>query len=156
MADVAGQDDILGRVGYLQKPMDLDELLAAVERFTASPRPEVLVVENDPAVQKLLDATLRHSGFDVLLAENRSRAVELYRDHRQSTQVVLLDVYADSQGWLETLLALRTLNPGVPCCFISGRIEGEAPVFPMPFQSRDDLINTLWRVARRPERKCLR
>jgi CheY-like chemotaxis protein len=38
LAAAAGQADLLGDVDYLQKPVDPDELLAAVERFAASPR----------------------------------------------------------------------------------------------------------------------
>ncbi len=58
--DAERADALGGVVGYLQKPIDPAEVVAAVERFMVSRRPEVLVVEDNPDVRRMLDMALRH------------------------------------------------------------------------------------------------
>jgi DNA-binding response OmpR family regulator len=41
--------------------------------------PKVLVIDDDPKVRTLLDILLRAEGYDVLLANNGWKGLELYR-----------------------------------------------------------------------------
>src|SRR4051812_20455497 len=93
VGDAVGKADALGDVGYLQKPVEVDQLLAVVERFSAGRRPEILVADDEAGVRKMLDVALRHYGFRVRLAAGSEEAVALYRRHRDTLSLVLLDVY---------------------------------------------------------------
>ena len=71
--------DLLGEVGYFQKPVDPDVLVSAIKRLTLGFTPEILVVEEDPGVRKMLDVALRYHGFGVKLAASGQEAIAFYR-----------------------------------------------------------------------------
>src|SRR5437868_2708842 len=63
---------------------------------------------------------MRSHGFAVWLAADGPEAVELYRRHRDTIDVVLLDVQMPGLDGPATLTALREFDPGVLCCFMTG------------------------------------
>jgi CheY-like chemotaxis protein len=65
-------------------------------------------------------AGLGEEGFAVWLAGDGEEALELYRRHSQEIDLVLLEVRLPGLDGPQTLAALRQLNPGVRCCFLSG------------------------------------
>lgn len=81
-------------------------------------KPTILVVDDEPAVCRLLAVTLSQRGFTVLTAEGGVQAVEAYR--RCQANVVLMDVQMASMDGPATLRDLQSINPGVRCCFMSG------------------------------------
>ena len=87
-------------------------------------RPGVLVVDDDDLVREPLGSSLRRSGFAVWLAGSGEEAVAVYREHTHEIGVALLDVRMPGMDGPATLAALRSLNPRVRCCFVSGYIEG--------------------------------
>jgi CheY-like chemotaxis protein len=99
---------------------------------------------------------LERSGFDVWSASNGREAIRLYRTHRDSIAVVLLDVRMPGLDGPATLDALRELNPDVLACFMSGdpgayepeglRQRGAAHVFAKPFHL-DELAKALRLLA---------
>ena len=118
---------------------------------------EVLVVEDEPAVLRMLDFALRCHGFLVRAASGGGAAVGLYERHRGTVDVVLLDVRMPGMDGPRTLAALRRIDPGVRCVFMSGntgeyRAEqllalGAARVLPKPFSSIDEVVRVLREVA---------
>jgi CheY-like chemotaxis protein len=115
-------------------------------------RPGVLVVDDDHFVRHLVQLGLERDGFEVWLAAGGREAIRLYRQHRESSGVVLLDVRMPGLDGLQTLEALRELNPEVRACFMSGdmgdygseglRQRGAARLIPKPFLL-GDLANVL-------------
>src|SRR4051812_47882478 len=79
VSDAGVQD--LGEVGYLRKPVEYGDLSAVLRRVLSPRSSEVLVVDDEPGVRKLLDVALRHRGFFVRLASGGPEAVEVYRRH---------------------------------------------------------------------------
>jgi CheY-like chemotaxis protein len=120
---------------------------------------EVLVVEDDSAVLGFLDFALKSHGFAVRLAAGGEEATRLYRRHRGTVDVVLLDVRMPGMDGPHTLAALRAIAPSVRCVFMSGHTGeysaeqllalGAARVLPKPFSSVDDLVRALREAARR-------
>ena len=118
-------------------------------------KPGVLVVDDEYLVRIMVQLGLERNGFGVWLASGGREAIELYRKHRDSIAVVLLDVRMPGLDGPQTLDALRELNPGVRACFMSGdtgahepeglRQRGAACVIAKPFQL-EDLANVLRRV----------
>ena len=82
-------------------------------------RPAVLVVDDEGAVRKVLEIALRLSGLEVRLAASGEEAVDLYR-RDGGIAAVLLDVQLPGLDGPQTLAALREIDPGVVCCFMSG------------------------------------
>ena len=127
----------------------------------ADTAPEVLVVEDESAVGEMLELALRRFGFRVRLAGSGRQALEVYRRHADTIDVVLLDVQMPELDGPGTLAVLRGINPSVPVVFMSGDTgryseedllaRGAARVLQKPFRL-DQLGQALWQLARRHPR----
>ena len=143
----------------LVSPPATDGPAAAGEATVRQPgdKPGVLVVDDEHLVRALVQVGLERYGFDVWLASGGREAVHLYREHRDSIAVVLLDVRMPGLDGPQTLEALRELNPEVRACFMSadtGDYEpeellqrGAVRVIAKPFHL-DQLANTLRNVVK--------
>jgi CheY-like chemotaxis protein len=119
-------------------------------------KPGVLVVDDEHPVRAVVQLGLERNGFEVWLATNGREAVHLYRKHREHIAVVLLDVRMPGLDGPATLDVLRSLNPGVLVCFMSGdtgdyeqeqlRQRGAVHVIVKPFHL-DQLAKVLRRLA---------
>jgi DNA-binding NtrC family response regulator len=78
----------------------------------------ILVVDNDTGVCQMLKVTLQDLNFSVSTAESGNEALEIYRS--QVIDFVLLDVGMPHMDGKQTLEALKSIDPGVICCFMSG------------------------------------
>ena len=124
---------------------------------TAScPRKTILVVEDDHAVRNMLETALRHYGFRVRPAGGGDEAVAVYERHRDTIDLVLLDVQMPRVDGPHTLARLQSMNPDVPCVFMSGHTGeytaeqllalGAAAVLAKPFPDLGQLIDLLREV----------
>jgi CheY-like chemotaxis protein len=128
-------------------------------------KPGVLVVDDKRFVRIVLQMALERNGFEAWLAANGREAIRLYRMHRESIAVVLLDVRMPGLDGPATLDALRDLNPDVQVCFMSSdtgvydpealRKHGAARVIAKPFRL-DDLANALLSLIRGEPTDALR
>jgi CheY-like chemotaxis protein len=135
----------------------LPQPLACPGAEAGSGPPEALVVDDDPEVLGLLRLFLQGSGFVVRTASGGAEAVELYRRHRATVAVVLLDVRMPGLSGPQTLAALRRIDPGVRCFFMTGYAGpsseadllalGAARVFAKPFDDLPALARGLWEAA---------
>ena len=120
-------------------------------------RPEVLVVDDEPAVLGMLGFALPQHGLAVRQAGGGEGAVEIYRRHRDSIGVVLLDVRMPEFDGPRALAALREIDPRVRVVFMTGhagaysagdlRALGADGVVEKPFRDMADLAGTLREVA---------
>ena len=116
----------------------------------------VLVVDDETAVLRLLEAGLQQEGFRVWLASHGHQAVALYQRHREEIAVVLLDVVMPGLDGPHTLAAIRKLSANVRCCFMTGNPSpyteeslmeiGAVRVFRKPF-AFTEVIDTLNQLA---------
>jgi len=90
-------------------------------------KPGVLVVDEDHLVRIMVQLGLERNGFDVWLARNGRDAIDLYRRHTEEITVVLLDVRMPGLNGVQTLKALRELNPELPACFMIGDTDPYKP-----------------------------
>jgi CheY-like chemotaxis protein len=114
--------------------------------------PGVLVVDDEQAVRIVTQLGLERTGFDVWAASGGREAIRLYHKHRHDIDFVLLDVCMPGMDGVQTLDALRALNPQVLACFMSGnmgtyepevlRQRGAAYVLAKPFHI-DKLVGLL-------------
>ena len=142
----------------LVSPPATDGPAAAGEATVRQPgdKPGVLVVDDEHPVRAVVQLGLERNGFEVWLATNGREAVHLYRKHREHIAVVLLDVRMPGLDGPATLDVLRSLNPGVLVCFMSGdtgdyeqeqlRQRGAVHVIVKPFHL-DQLAKVLRRLA---------
>jgi CheY-like chemotaxis protein len=83
--------------------------------------PQILVVDDEPGVLRLLEVALPAWGFAVWPASSGEAALELYRRYRQTIDAVLLDVQLGSgMDGPQTWSALRAMNTSLKGAFMSG------------------------------------
>jgi len=80
----------------------------------------ILAVDDDPGVLGLIGATLRGAGYDVLLAENGWKALEIYQSNGRPLHLLLTDVIMPDLTGPVLAQRLRALQPDLRVLFISG------------------------------------
>ena len=116
----------------------------------------IMVVDDDGAVRRVLNAGLKRQGFDVWLASDGQAALEIYWQHGTRIDVVLLAVGMPGLDGPQTAVALRQQEPRLRFCFMTGdrgdytderlRELGAAAVIHKPFYLAD-AIPLLWELA---------
>jgi CheY-like chemotaxis protein len=114
-------------------------------------------VDDEAAVLRTLARALPPGGLGVRVAGGGREAVEVYREHWRSIDLVLLDVLMPDMDGLATLAALRQINPAVRCCFMSGQTTrcpvhkllalGAVDILLKPFGDLGELRRTLRELA---------
>jgi PAS domain S-box-containing protein len=93
----------------------------------------ILVAEDEELVRAQVDRILRRAGYSVLQANNGTRAVELFREHQERIDLVILDVVMpELDGW-RAYLQMEELMPSVKVLFTTGYA---ANVLPRDFAAR--------------------
>jgi two-component system cell cycle sensor histidine kinase/response regulator CckA len=80
----------------------------------------VLVVDDELPVRVVASRMLELAGFQVVLAENGARAVELLEERGEAIQAVLLDAVMPVMSGHATFGELRRRRPDLPVLFFSG------------------------------------
>jgi DNA-binding NtrC family response regulator len=78
----------------------------------------ILLVDDDAQVRKMLKITLERAGYEVVEAEDGVEAVNLY--DAETIGLVITDIVMPEKEGIETIMDLKTLNPGVRIIAISG------------------------------------
>jgi CheY-like chemotaxis protein len=86
----------------------------------------VLLVEDEAMLRNMAETMLGLLGYDVIAAADGVDAVEVFREHRDEVQCVILDLTMPRMDGWETLAALRKLAPDIPVILTSGYNESQA------------------------------
>lgn len=78
----------------------------------------VLIVDDEPGILATLSGVLGDEGYPTLCTASGEEALTLYRERRPS--VVFLDIWLPDRDGLETLQALRELDPAAAIVMMSG------------------------------------
>src|SRR6266436_4446516 len=98
----------------------LAKSVSAPTSATSASSPGILIADDESAILDFLRRGLGLYGFTVWTAKNGKEAIEIYKANRQDIAAVLLDVLMPDQDGPSTLGILRTIDPDVRCCFMSG------------------------------------
>jgi CheY-like chemotaxis protein len=93
-----------------------EEAPLAAERGTGT----VLVVDDEPLMLAFTAEAVRELGYRVVTAEDGTRAREIFSARSHAIDIVLLDMIMPGSGWVETLQALRAINPQAKIILTSG------------------------------------
>jgi two-component system response regulator PilR (NtrC family) len=83
----------------------------AGERDATSPRPRLLIVDDEPSMREMLGIVLRRDGYDVLIAGNGTQAIEHLRNQR--VDLLLSDIRMPDVSGVEVLRAAKAANPDI-------------------------------------------
>ena len=94
----------LGASDYLSKPVDKDNLLKSIEKFVGQANGQlILVVEDDPDLQYLLQENLSKAGYEAKVANDGLEALEVLRNLVQPPSLILLDLNMPRMNGFEFL-----------------------------------------------------
>ncbi|MBE2213760.1 MAG: response regulator [Opitutaceae bacterium] len=86
----------------------------------ASRAPQLLLVDDEVQVRELARRALEQSGFKVLTAGNGREAVELFTQHLQGVDAVVMDLLMPVMNGAAATAAIKRLRPDVPIVGASG------------------------------------
>lgn len=131
----SGLIDVETRVGqgttfslYFPVPPQTIETLSGEKERVESPNGHgevILAIEDEEPLRDILKAILEESGYKVLLAPDGIRGLQIYRDHLNEINLVLLDMGLPEMSGAEVLAGLLLLNPHVKVISASGYLEPE-------------------------------
>ena len=78
----------------------------------------ILIVDDEPGILTTLAQILEDEGFRTLATTSGDEALKLYREHRPDA--VFLDIWLPDRDGLETLQALREIDPHAAVIMMSG------------------------------------
>jgi len=87
--------------------------------------PRILVVDDEPSVQLLLEQVLTEVGYYVTVAANGRLALAQVRS--REFDVVLIDLSLPDQDGIEVMRQIRSESPHTPILAVSGYMVGDMP-----------------------------
>jgi two-component system, cell cycle sensor histidine kinase and response regulator CckA len=107
----------------------------------------ILVVEDEPGVRSLIQASLESKGFVVLVASNPDEAEAMARQHPGAIHLLLTDVIMPGRNGKVLAEAIGRLRPNLLVLYMSGYtadaighqgiLDSSVAFLPKPFTSRD-------------------
>ncbi len=85
---------------------------------------KILVIDDEPGIRDLLDTLLSRKGYDVVLAENGRKGLELFR--REHPDVIVLDLKMPGMDGFTVLQQINSLDPRTPVIILTGAGTPEA------------------------------
>ena len=79
---------------------------------------KILVIDDEPNVRTLLEMRLRHQGYEVLIAENGRKGLQLYR--QQHPDVIVLDLRMPEIDGVTVLKEIRGVDLKQPVIILTG------------------------------------
>ncbi len=86
----------------------------------------VLVIDDEEDVRDVVEAVLSSRGMTVLVAEDGRRGIEVFREHADEVDAVLLDINMPGMNGEAVFHQLRTIKPDVRVILSTGYSEQEA------------------------------
>jgi PAS domain S-box-containing protein len=87
----------------------------------------VLLVDDEEVMLNVGKAMLEKLGYNVFIAENGKKAIEIYEKHQSEIQLVIIDMIMPEKSGGETYDVLRKVNPNVKALLSSGySVNGNA------------------------------
>lgn len=83
----------------------------------------LLVAEDDELVRIFLQKLLSNRGYTVVLAEDGEEAIRKYREHRNSIDMLVLDVVLPGKNGREVHDFIKSASPDIKALFISGHTD---------------------------------
>lgn len=100
----------------------------------------ILIAEDEADVILFLKESLEGFGYNVLMANNGLKALELYEQNKEEIDLVISDIVMPEMGGVELKMVLENMNPNLRFIYISAythRFEPDAPFLQKPFMIED-------------------
>ena len=95
----------LGAAEYITKPVDRNQIVSVLSRLGMADSGDVLIVDDDPDIRRMVSDCLTREGRKTLNAANGREGLELYREHRPA--FIILDLIMPEIDGFEFLALLH-------------------------------------------------
>jgi DNA-binding response OmpR family regulator len=85
----------------------------------ASGREKLLIVEDDPAIQRMIGDYFRHAGYDIITAGDGEAGVRMAQSERPAAMI--LDLMLPKLDGLSVCRQVRERNPGLPIIMLTAK-----------------------------------
>lgn len=86
----------------------------------------ILVVDDEPAICKVVRMSLETHGYRVLTAQDGMEAIALLAEHKSEISCILIDMMMPNMDGVKAIPILRRLSPEVPIVTMTGSITPSA------------------------------
>jgi CheY-like chemotaxis protein len=121
--DSPPEGGVLARVWLPVEPVAIRQTLP--DTWPTVETPSILVVDDDPAVVRLVRTTLEQSGFLVETAGDGEEALRLFELTPRRFRLVVTDLLMPRMDGLELARRLRQQDPGLRLLLMSGQMPAE-------------------------------
>ncbi|MFW5770151.1 MAG: response regulator [Spirochaetota bacterium] len=80
----------------------------------------VLVVDDEPAILRIAEGMLRHSGYQVMTADGGEKGLDVFIKNHRDIDIVLLDMSMPEVSAAELIHEMKNVNPWIPIVLSSG------------------------------------
>jgi DNA-binding NtrC family response regulator len=80
----------------------------------------ILVIDDEDIIRNLLETILTKLGYNVLLAKDGLDGIQLYKEHSNKIDLVLLDMIMPRMNGKDCFYKLKTLNENAKVIIVSG------------------------------------
>lgn len=94
--------------------------------MTNGTQPQILVVEDNGALRRLMLRILEGSGYDVLEAGSGAQGLELFRQHSPSLDLAIVDMVMPGISGLDVAAEIERDRPALKILYISGHATSVA------------------------------
>lgn len=98
-------------------------------------RDEILIVDDEEGIRKVLGIALMDSGYKILTAESGEEALEIFRKMKPS--VVLTDIKMPGMDGIELLQKIKEKDPDTEVIMITGHGEMDLTIKSLQFNAAD-------------------
>jgi len=84
---------------------------------------KILIVDDEDFIRKLVKKILTTGGYEILMAENGTNAIETYKNHCPDIAMVILDIHMPDMSGFQVYRNLIRKNKKVKVLLCSGYLE---------------------------------
>jgi putative two-component system response regulator len=103
-------------------------------------RGNILIVDDDPAIRKVVGISLRKSGYEVGVSENGAESIAMIRDGTFTPDCIILDYRMPKMSGLEVLSVLKKEYPIIPVIMLTALTDLEIAVDTMKEGAFDYIV----------------
>ncbi|MBF0102448.1 MAG: response regulator [Desulfobacterales bacterium] len=103
--------------------------------------PQILLVDDEDGIRKVLGIFLSDSGYDVLTAENGEKALEICREYQPP--IVLSDIKMPGMDGIELLKRIKKLYPETEVIMISAHGDIELAIQSLKYEAADFVLKPI-------------
>ena len=103
----------------LRERLEIEAVSASSSKLTGQGE-LILIVDDEPSIREILGTTIESFNYQSITASNSQQAIDLYAQHHQKINTILLDYMMPGGNTSETISRFHSIDPDVRTIVMSG------------------------------------